>query len=273
MSLPSRRWVALLTLGALLALLCPDWLWAQTTEGLPDLSPPEETSESFLAWMIRSSGMIGVVIMIMSFYMIALIVWMGKYYRRPVAIPDRLVRELNELLAQKRFTEAYQRVTVDNSFLGRVLTAGVRKLASGTSAATKAMELANDEVTMEMEHRTTYLATMGTLGPMIGLVGTVYGMILSFQEIARAGSSPQASVLAAGISTALFATLEGIALAIPAIYFYAYFRNRIARISLEVAMTSESLLEQFSPGVRSPHPLAASAVTVTNRSALPPGES
>ena len=83
------------------------------------------------------------------------------------------------------------------------------------------MEMANDDVTMEMEHRTTYLATVGTLGPMIGLVGTVYGMILSFRVIATAGASPQASQLAAGISTALFATLEGIAMSIPAIYFYA----------------------------------------------------
>ena len=112
------------------------------------------------------------------------------------------------------------------------------------------MELANEDVTMEMEHRTTYLATVGTLGPMIGLVGTVYGMIMAFQVIALEGSSPQASQLAAGISTALFATLEGIAISIPAIFFYAMFRNRIARLSLEVGMTAEPLLEQFAPGVR-----------------------
>ena len=128
------------------------------------------------------------------------------------------------------------------------------------------MEMANDDATMEMEHRTTYLATVGTLGPMIGLVGTVYGMILSFRVIATAGSSPQASQLAQGISTALFTTLEGIAVSIPAIYFYAVFRNRIARLSLEVAVTAESLLEQFSPGVVRPvsmHPLAAAAVPAT----------
>jgi biopolymer transport protein ExbB len=133
---------------------------------------------------------------------------------------------------------------------------------------------------MEMEHRTTYLATVGTLGPMIGLVGTVYGMILSFRVIATAGASPQASELAKGISTALFATLEGIAVSIPAIYFYALYRNRIARLSLEVAMMSESLLEQFSPGVRSVHPLAAASAPLSSsgsspmpmRSALPPTE-
>ena len=117
------------------------------------------------------------------------------------------------------------------------------------------MELANEDATMEMEHRTTYLATVGTLGPMIGLVGTVYGMIMAFRVIAlKAGSSPQASQLAAGISTALFSTLKGIAISIPAIFFYSMFRNRIARLSLKVAMGAEPLLEQFVPGVRTQEP-------------------
>ena len=124
---------------------------------------------------------------------------------------------------------------------------------------------------MQMEHRTTYLATVGTLGPMIGLVGTVYGMIMAFRVIAVEGATPQASQLAAGISTALYATLFGIALSIPAIYFYAVFRNRIARLSLEVTLAAESLLDQFSPGVRSLHPLAAAAMP-GSRSALPPSE-
>jgi biopolymer transport protein ExbB len=233
-----------------------------------------DASESFIHWMRRASGPIGIVIAAMSFYLVALIVWMVFQYRKAVAVPELLIREVSDLLAQKQFTEAYQRLAADRSFLARVLAAGVRKLPSGLAHAQRAMELANDDVTMEMEHRTTYLATVGTLGPMIGLVGTVYGMILSFRVIATAGASPQASQLAAGISTALFATLEGIALSIPAIYFYALFRNRIARLSLEVALAAESLLEQFSPGVRAPHPLATAVAVPPSRtaSALPPSE-
>ena len=237
--------------------LWPVAAWAQEAAAEGSKAVTEET---FLHWMWRASGPIGVVIAAMSFYLIALVVWMGFQYRKPVAMPDDLTRELADLLAQRRFGEAYQRAAADGSFLARVLAAGVRKLPAGQASALRAMEMANDDATMEMEHRTTYLATVGTLGPMIGLVGTVYGMILSFRVIATAGSSPQASALAAGISTALFATLEGIAVSIPAIYFYALYRNRIARLSLEVSMTAESLLEQFSPGVRSIHPLAAAAV-------------
>ncbi len=230
---------------------------------------PGESAESFLTWMIHASGLIGLVILAMSVYLVALIVWMAMQFRKSVAVPQGLVRDVTELLAQKHYTEAYQRLASDTSFFARVLAAGVRKLPTGVTSALRAMELANEDATMEMEHRTTYLATVGTLGPMIGLVGTVYGMIRSFQVIATAGSSPQASQLAGGISTALFATLEGIALSIPAIYFYALFRNRIARLSLEVSLAAESLLEQFAPGVRTTHPLATPQPPST-RTALPP---
>ncbi|MDX2035036.1 MAG: MotA/TolQ/ExbB proton channel family protein [Isosphaeraceae bacterium] len=220
-------------------------------------TPPP--GESFFRLMIRASGMIGVVILVMSFYLTALVVWMSFEYRRKVVAPPGLVSEIKSLLDQRKFTEAFQRISTDRSFLAKVLSAGVRKLPSGMPTAQRAMEMANDESTMAMDHRTTYLATVGTLGPMIGLVGTVYGMIESFRVIAVAGASPQASQLAGGISTALFATLEGIAISIPAIYFHAMFRNRIARLSLDVAIQSESLLELFAPGVRTPHPLAAAA--------------
>jgi hypothetical protein len=109
-----------------------------------------EGRESFLSWMRRASGPIGIVIMVMSFYMIALIAWMATQYRRAVAVPAGLVRDVGELLNQKQFTEAYQRLAADTSFLARVLAAGVRKLPSGPAAAQRAMEMANDDVTMDM---------------------------------------------------------------------------------------------------------------------------
>ncbi len=210
--------------------------------------PGSTTRGRSWAWMIRASGWIGLIIVLMSFYLIALIVWMAQRYRTTVAVPPELLSEVQNLLEKAKYNDAYHKLLDDPSFLARVLAAGVRKLPSGLSHAQRAMELANEDMTMEMEHRTTYLATVGTLGPMIGLVGTVYGMIMSFRVIAVSGASAQPSELAAGISTALFATLEGIGVSIPAIFFYAFFRNRIARLSLEVGMAAEPLLEQFAPG-------------------------
>jgi len=253
-------------------------------------------SESLLGWIAHASApvvIVALVIMAMSFYLFALVVWMTLHYRTSVMVPPGLVRDVQDLLDQTKYNEAYRRLLGDSSFLAQVLAAGVRKLPAGLSQAQRATELANEDATMEMEHRTTYLATVGTLGPMIGLVGTVYGMIMAFRVISLEGSSPQASQLAAGISTALYSTLFGIAISIPAIFFYAMFRNRIARLSLEVGMTTEPLLEQFAPGVRistpslspgpaptssaHPHPFAVSAALAAAganpaRPALPSSE-
>jgi biopolymer transport protein ExbB len=270
---------------------------ADATAGADDQneSPAGDGSESLLGGIAHASAPVVIVTLViaaMSFYLIALVVWMALNFRSPTAVPPELVRDVRDLLDQSKFNEAYHRLLGNPSFLARVLAAGVRKLPSGVAQAQRAMEMSNEEATMEMEHRTTYLATVGTLGPLIGLVGTVYGMIIAFRVIATEGASPQAIHLAAGISTALYSTLEGIAISIPAIFFYAVFRNRIARLSLEVGMTAEPLLEQFAPGVRMtppgpntgiapappahPHPFAVSAALAAGsnlpRPALPSGE-
>ena len=194
----ARRWLAPLALWAVLFAARPPEAKAQDVPAAPGVARVD-ANESFLHWMARASGPIGLVIA----GDVVLPDRPGRLDGVPVPhgrSPSRrsLVREVGDLLGQKQYTEAYQRLAADPSFLARVLAAGVRKLPSGLPAAQRAMELANDDATMEMEHRTTYLATVGTLGPMIGLVGTVYGMILSFRVIATAGASPQASQLAGG---------------------------------------------------------------------------
>ena len=150
--------------------------------------PEADGSESLLGGIANASGPVVVVTLViaaMSFYLIALVVWMALNYRSSTTVPPGLVRDVQDLLDQTKYNEAYHRLVADSSFLARVLAAGVRKLPAGLVQAQRASELANEGATMEMEHRTTYLATVGTLGPMIGLVGTVYGMIIAFRVIAR----------------------------------------------------------------------------------------
>ena len=87
---------------------------------------------------------------------------------------------------------------------------------------------------------------------MLGLMGTVQGMIKSFSKIAQSTTSPKPSELAEGISTALFTTLIGLGIAVPAMVFYSILRNRIARYVLEVGMVSEGLMSPFSGMSRKP---------------------
>jgi biopolymer transport protein ExbB len=103
-----------------------------------------------------------------------------------------------------------------------------------------------EEENMKLEHRLSYMALIGTISPMVGLMGTVYGMIKSFRVIALSAATPKANELADGISTALFTTLVGLCIAIPAIAVYNILRNRVARLVLEVGIVSEGLMSRFS---------------------------
>jgi biopolymer transport protein ExbB len=80
---------------------------------------------------------------------------------------------------------------------------------------------------------------------MIGLLGTVHGMIASFSVIANSSTTPKPSELAQGISTALFTTLVGLMIAIPAIAMHGFMRNQISRLVLEVGIVSEGLMDRF----------------------------
>ena len=93
------------------------------------------------------------------------------------------------------------------------------------------------------DHLLSYVAILGTLGPLIGLVGTVAGMITTFGELGR-GGSPQADKLARGISHALNATLVGIFLSVLAIPAYSFLKNRLNRLILDLGLFADDLLTQ-----------------------------
>ena len=115
-----------------------------------------------------------------------------------------------------------------NPCLAKCSRLGSPKLSRGYNKALEGMQEVGEEESMKLEHRLSYMALIGNLSPMIGLFGTVHGMIASFQVIALGGASPKPAELAAGISTALFTTLIGLAIAIPAIAAYNVIRNRVS---------------------------------------------
>jgi biopolymer transport protein ExbB len=125
------------------------------------------------------------------------------------------------------------------------LSAGLGKLQSGYEHAIEAMQEVGEEENMKLDHRLSYIALIGSISPMVGLFGTVDGMIDSFWTIATSGGTPKPSLLAEGVSKALLTTMIGLAIAIPAIAVYNILRNRVQRLVLEVGITSENLMSRF----------------------------
>jgi len=202
--------------------------------------------ESYLVWTYKALGIrYTVAFLIISFTFVALIVMVLLSFRRDNIVPAHLVEAFEAHLNEKRYQEAYELAKNDDSFLGLVLSAGLQRLSQGYAQAIEAMQEVGEDETMKLEHRLSYIAMVGSIAPMVGLLGTVDGMVIAFSVIATSTTTPKPAQLASGISTALVTTLVGLVLAIPAIIFLGIMKNRLARLTLEVGIISEGLMSRF----------------------------
>jgi biopolymer transport protein ExbB len=218
---------------------------------------------NFLTWMIEASGTFGLLILLFSFIMVALIMMNILQVRRDNFVPQAFIESFEQRLNAKDYQGAYETARTDESLVARVLAAGLGKLNQGYDKAVEGMQEVGDDENMALEHRLSYLALISAIAPMLGLMGTVSGMIATFRVIANSSTTPKPAELAEGISSALFTTLEGLTVAIPAMVFYAILRNRIARFVLEVGMVSEGLMGRFAQagkqGAAPPKPAGGAA--------------
>ena len=211
-------------------------------------SGESKKSDNYLMWMFRSLGwFFSVVFALLSMTMVALIVINIVNLRRSQIVPEALVEDFGKLIDENRFQEAYECAKDNESLLGQALSTGLARMPSGYEKASQAMQDVTQAESMRLEHQLGYLALIGNLAPMIGLFGTVVGMIASFQAIASGGAAPSPQKLAEGIATALFTTELGLAIALPARAAYDILKNRLARFILDVAVVSESFMGRFSP--------------------------
>ena len=218
--------------------------------------------QSMVWWIIETSGFIGFVILVLSIYFVATVTRLFLEMRMKVAAPPELVSNLMEMLGRREFKEIYATVKEDKTFLSRLLSTGISELPNGLSEARDAMERVGEAVTVEMEKKISMLAVLGTLGPMIGLLGTLKGMIGAFSNIAMSDVQLKTSEVAGNISEALLLTFEGVSLSVPAIYFYAVFRNRVSTISVATELQADEYLRHFAHAARSKTPPAAAQPAV-----------
>ena len=221
-------------------------------DGDGDAGAGDETTEegdkgrTYLSWMFEALGLPYMIVFLsLSFTLVALFVMNLLTARQESVCPLSLIEDFEVHLDGKQYQEAYELAKNDESFLGNVLSAGLEKLQAGYSQAIEAMQEVGEEENMKLEHRLSYMALIGTISPMVGLLGTVQGMVASFQVIANSASTPKPNELAAGISTALFTTLVGLFIAIPAIIAFNLLKNRVAALVLQVGITSEGLMSRF----------------------------
>ena len=204
---------------------------------------PRSGGKTALRWFLEAAGPIGVFLLFISVYLVQLVIRLFMEMKVSEAVPPDLVERLETSIKERKFQEAYDACRDNDSFLARLVRTGVANLPNGRPEAKEAMSVTAEEIVTGMEQRVGHLAVIGQLGPLIGLVGTLIGMIMSFQEIAMAaGAQPRPDKVAEGISTALVITLLGISLSVPAIFFFNLFRNRMAMMRMESTRVADRVI-------------------------------
>lgn len=236
----AKRYPSFLAL-AIVCLLAP-LVFSQEAGAAAAEGAKQVEEMSYLSWLIHVSGAIGIFIFALSFYFVAIVIKCFLELRTSVAAPPEVIDESIKLIEAKKGKELVQVLQADDSFYSEILLAGMTELRLGLDEGRERLERKSELLTNKMERSISILAVIGTLGPLIGLLGTLKGMISSFGEIARAGAVLDPSRVAEGISEALVITFEGVALSVPAIFLFSYFRNQIASISTSTTLLADDQL-------------------------------
>lgn len=191
--------------------------------------------------IIASGGLTGLVILLLSVTAVAFTVRFFLTIRREKIVPEKLAEDLRELLANGQLQAANDLCKKTPCPLASVVSMGLLENDGEWSDIEKTLEDAVSEQASHLFRKIEILSVIGNLAPMLGLLGTVLGMITAFQQIAATQGSAQGPELARGIYQALVTTVEGLLVAIPSIGLFAFFRNRIDLFMAELTTRIQSI--------------------------------
>jgi len=218
--------------------------WAQAPDGANAAEPP---SQGFFS-IVFSGGWVGflIVMLLLALSMTAayLVFEHIMTLRRGEIMPEGLGDEVRQRLLAGKIDEASQLCHQRPSFLSFVLLNGLAEIEGGWSAVEKALEDATAEQSARLFRKIEYLSVIGNIAPMVGLLGTVTGMVFAFQQVASTQGSAGAADLAEGIYQALVTTVGGLLVAIPSLGAFAVFRNRVDQLVAEAAYVAQHV---FTP--------------------------
>jgi biopolymer transport protein ExbB len=187
-----------------------------------------------------------VIIAILSVVSVTFIIRSFMQVRESVLMPQKTIDDIRGMIEGRKFQQLIEFTQNDPSFVSRALYPALQR-APKFADMKDAMETAVGEQTADQFRKIEILNIIGNLGPLLGLLGTVLGMIVSFDAMQRQGGNANPQVLAAGIATALAHTFLGLFLAIPNLACFGILRTRADALTTRAAVVSEELLQMIKP--------------------------
>jgi biopolymer transport protein ExbB len=206
----------------------------------------EVIPEKSLMDLINAGGIIGYVIIFCSIASLAIAIECFVNIKKEKLCPPHIVAELETLLEEGQFDEAVALCEGTRVYITNIVGSAVSRAAEGPESMQNGMEEALDQENLKLMQKISLLSLIGNLAPMLGLTGTVLGMIGAFQTIERL-ATPSPAQLANGIYEALVTTCMGLILAIPVLSVFFILRNRVQRLALELGGVAGEIVERFKP--------------------------
>ncbi len=207
---------------------------------LPGVETPDMTfadiweGGGFMMWPLAAAFVVGMLV----------IIWKLFDLTTKASRTRRTLRTVDGLVAEGRIAEAIEAAETSNTPAGRILAEGLHRHEEGTERVIKAIENAGMIEMAKLERGLVVLATVSTVAPLLGFLGTVIGMIQAFQAIELAGEV-EATTVAGGIKVALITTASGLAIAIPVSIAHNYFVSRIDRLVIDMEESAQRTIEHL----------------------------
>ena len=211
---------------------------------LPGMEQPDLTFSEQAAQIWEGGGWMMYFLAAAFIIGIAVIIWKLIDLTSKASRTRRTLREIDGLVAEGRIAEAVESAEASNTPAGRILSEGLRRADEGTERVVKAIENAGLIEMAKLERGLVILATVSTVAPLLGFLGTVIGMIQAFQAIELAGEV-EATTVAAGIKVALITTAAGLAIAIPVSIGHNYFVSRIDRLVIDMEESAQRTIDHL----------------------------
>ncbi len=192
--------------------------------------------------LVTAGGWLMLPIILCSVVAVAIIGERFWVLKQEKVVPNNLVAQVWELHQKHELNAEHIKLLRSSSPLGRILAAGLVNMHNEREVMKEAIEESGRQVVLELERFLNTLGTIASITPLLGLLGTVIGMIKVFTAITAQGVG-NPTVLAGGISEALITTAAGLSVAIPSLMFYRYFRGRVEMLVIRMEEEALKLVE------------------------------
>jgi len=208
-------------------------------------APTPAPSETVQVWDLfkQSFDVFTILLVLGSIVSLTVIFSVAFELRESRVLPRSTTNILRDLVRSQRYDDLRDACVSEDTFISRILLAALDQKGRSREAIREAAELAAAEESARCFRRLEVLNVIGNLGPLVGLAGTVWGMVIAFTSLGKAGGDATATSLSEGIAKALFHTLLGLLLAIPCLLMYGLYRPVVDRICMKGLAIASELVE------------------------------